>query len=219
MDSQLPQGMSGEKLRDLERGPIIELAPEEAPMEPARFVTQITEINVEEGEKGHFECRVEPKSDPNLRVEWFHNGRPLQSGHRFRTMYELGFVSLDILYAYPEDCGEYLCRATNQMGTDATKALLTCKSVPAIIMQNQLPRGMKKSETLLQMEAALKKYTSEIFLTENDIYDADKKQPPRYDHLETFNYFKLIQLNLLSSQIRDADQGHDGPEGNANGQV
>lgn len=47
-------------------------------------------------------------------------------------------------------------------------------------MQNQMPRGMKKSETLLQMEAALKKYTSEIFLTEDDIYDADKRQPPRY---------------------------------------
>ncbi len=63
--------------------------------------------------------------------------------------------------------------------------------VPAIIMQNQLPRGMKKSETLLQMEAALKKYTSEIFLTENDIYDSDKKQPPRYFILHKFYYIKF----------------------------
>lgn len=39
---------------------------------------------------------------------------------------------------------------------------------------------MKKSETLMQMEAAIKKYTSEIFLTEDDLYDADKKQPPRF---------------------------------------
>lgn len=39
---------------------------------------------------------------------------------------------------------------------------------------------MKKSETLMQMEAALKKYTSEIHLTEDDLYDADKKQPPRF---------------------------------------
>ena len=43
-----------------------------------------------------------------------------------------------------------------------------------------MPKGMKKSETLVQMEAAIKKYTSEIFLTEDDIYDADKKQPPRF---------------------------------------
>lgn len=32
----------------------------------------------------------------------------------------------------------------------------------------------------MQMEAAIKKYTSEIFLTEDDLYDADKKQPPRF---------------------------------------
>lgn len=39
---------------------------------------------------------------------------------------------------------------------------------------------MKTSETLMQMEATIKKYTSEIFLTEEDMYDADKRQPPRF---------------------------------------
>lgn len=202
MESQLPQGMTGEKLRDLERGPVTERFTEDAPLEAPKFTVQLIEAAVEEGENAHFECRVEPKTDTNLRVEWYHNGKPLPSGHRFRTVYELGFVSLDILYAYPEDAGQYTCRAWNRIGEDTTKASLTCKStsslfpflnftflicyflpfdsgVPAIIMQNQTPRGMKKSETLLQMEAALKKYTSEIFLTEEDIYDADKRQPPR----------------------------------------
>lgn len=32
----------------------------------------------------------------------------------------------------------------------------------------------------MQMEAAIKKYTSEVFLTEDDLYDVDKKQPPRF---------------------------------------
>lgn len=32
----------------------------------------------------------------------------------------------------------------------------------------------------MQMEAAIKKYTSEIFLTEDDLFDNDKKQPPRF---------------------------------------
>lgn len=39
---------------------------------------------------------------------------------------------------------------------------------------------MKTSETLMQMEAAIKKYTSEVFLTEDDLFDNDKKQPPRF---------------------------------------
>ena len=46
-------------------------------------------------------------------------------------------------------------------------------------MMNQVPKGMKKADTLMQMEAALKQYTSDIHLTEEDIYDADRKQPPR----------------------------------------
>ena len=51
--------------------------------------------------------------------------------------------------------------------------------LPTIILQNQVPKGMKKSEALMQMEATIKKYTSEVFLTEDDLYDVDKKQPPR----------------------------------------
>lgn len=30
------------------------------------------------------------------------------------------------------------------------------------------------------MEAAVKKYTSEVFLTEDDLYDVEKRQPPRF---------------------------------------
>lgn len=51
--------------------------------------------------------------------------------------------------------------------------------LPNILLHNQVPRGMKKSEAVMQMEATIKKYTSEIHLTAEDIYDPDKKQPPR----------------------------------------
>jgi hypothetical protein len=57
--------------------------------------------------------------------------------------------------------------------------LLLFSELPTIILQNQVPKGMKKSEALMQMEATIKKYTSEIFLTEDDLYDVEKKQPPR----------------------------------------
>ena len=39
---------------------------------------------------------------------------------------------------------------------------------------------MKKSEYLVQMEAAMKKSPQEIFLTEDDVYDSEKRQPPRF---------------------------------------
>ncbi|KAE8746083.1 hypothetical protein FOCC_FOCC007207 [Frankliniella occidentalis] len=180
-DSQLPQGMSGEKLKALERGPIPTAAPPEEPAaQPPKFITQIESAIVEESESVHFECRVEPKNDPKLRIEWYRKGKPLPSGHRYRSTYDMGFVSLDILNVYNEDEGEYVCRAVNEVGEDFTKATVSCKKLPTIVLHNQVPKGMLKSEQLMQMEAAIKKYTSEVHLTEDDLFDPDRKQPPRF---------------------------------------
>ena len=92
------------------------------------FSNQIESKVVEERESVHFECRVEPKTDPRLRIEWYRNGKLLPTGHRYRTVYDLGFVSLDILNVYNEDEGEYVCRAVNEVGEDFTKATIMCKS-------------------------------------------------------------------------------------------
>lgn len=126
-DSQLPHGMTAEHLKDLERGPITEAPQEEAPLGPPKFITHITSATVEESEAVRFECRVEPKGDPKLRIEWYRNGKLLPSGHRYRNVYDLGYVSLDILYVYAEDSGEYVCRAVNEYGEDFTKATVSCK--------------------------------------------------------------------------------------------
>ncbi|XP_054275488.1 titin isoform X3 [Macrosteles quadrilineatus] len=181
VDSQLPKGMSGEKLKELERGHIPDEKPEEKlPAEPPRFITQIESVGVGEAEPVHFECRVEPKKDPSLRIEWYRNGKLLPTGHRYRSLFDLGYVSLDILYVYPEDSGDYVCKAINDYGEDTTKATIQCKKIPQIILQSQVPKGMKRSEALMQMEATIKKYTSEVHLTEDDLYEPEKKQPPRF---------------------------------------
>lgn len=41
------------------------------------------------------------------------NGVPVKTGHRFRKTHDFGYVALDILYAYAEDSGTYMCKATN----------------------------------------------------------------------------------------------------------
>lgn len=41
-------------------------------------------------------------------------------GHRFKTTYDFGFVALDILYAYAEDSGTYMCKAKNAVGEAVT---------------------------------------------------------------------------------------------------
>jgi len=50
-------------------------------------------------------------------------------GHRFRPMYDFGFVALDILYTFPEDTGVYMCKATNKYGSDINQVQLRCLGV------------------------------------------------------------------------------------------
>lgn len=126
-ESQLPDGMTTERLKDLEKGPVSVAPKDEEQMGPPRFLSQINSATVEESDSIRFECRVEPKEDPKLRIEWYRNGKLLPSGHRYRNVYDLGFVSLDILYVYAEDSGEYVCRAVNDYGEDKTKASISCK--------------------------------------------------------------------------------------------
>ncbi|XP_067120871.1 titin [Centruroides vittatus] len=156
MDSQLPEGMSAEKLRDLEYPPAYEAPSEETPLQPPRFVTQIQpQENLHEGDSVHFECRLEPINDPKLRVEWYHNGQPLRSGHRFKTTHDFGFVALDILYVYAEDSGEYVARAVNELGEDTTKTTLKCKGKPPLIYGTQLPKEMESGvQKIAEMEAS-----------------------------------------------------------------
>ena len=120
--------MSGEKLKELERGPVTQAPQPDAPRQPPRFITQIKSATVEENEMVRFECQVEPKDDSNLRIEWYRNGKLIPAGHRYRTTYDMGFVSMDILYVYAEDSGEYVCKAINDLGEDTTRASVSCKS-------------------------------------------------------------------------------------------
>jgi hypothetical protein len=95
-------------------GPINPDRPEEImSLEQPRFVKPPKDqLEVKEGQNVHFEGRILPVNDPKMEVEWYFNGQPLQSGHRFRPVYDFGYAALDILYAYPEDSGTYtiVCR-------------------------------------------------------------------------------------------------------------
>ena len=123
LDSLQPDSLA--KIRTLEEQAYSSPAPQTPAPEAPKFVTQLSDIaRLIEGQSAHFEARLTPVNDPLLTVEWFHNGKKLPTGHRFRTFHDFGIVILDILYCYEEDCGTYECRAVNQMGQDVTRATL-----------------------------------------------------------------------------------------------
>ncbi|GBP17594.1 Titin, partial [Eumeta japonica] len=112
--------------------------------EPPKFITHIKDVTkLVEGQSVHFEARLTPITDPDLKVEWYFNGKKLPHGHRFRTFHDFGIVILDILYCYEENSGVYECRAVNKYGEDVTRATLTCSSKANLILESQLPRGME----------------------------------------------------------------------------
>lgn len=143
--------------------------------QPPRFVTQILDQNsLTEMQATKFECQLAPVGDPNMKVEWFFNGKPLPfskfikaetsvmnltkwklfSENRFTPIYDFGYVAMNFGWVYPEDSGEYVCRATNLYGMDETRAFIKTSGKPGIIYDSQLPKGMKSIERIREMEAS-----------------------------------------------------------------
>ena len=85
--------------------------------QPPVFMEQLGDIGaVQEGSNVHAEARIEPKSDPNLRVEWELNGKSISSGSRLKTTLEFGHVQLNINGVRSSDSGIYTCKAINTLG-------------------------------------------------------------------------------------------------------
>lgn len=57
-------------------------------------------------------------------------------------------------WVYPEDSGEYVCRATNLYGMDETKAFIKVSGKPGIVYDSQLPAHMQSIDRIREMEAS-----------------------------------------------------------------
>jgi hypothetical protein len=104
-----------------------------------KFVSELLAQRVPEGRGVHFEAKLVPQRDANMRVEWFKDQHPLQMGNshtiiiphsspspgsRYRPLHDFGYVALDITHTIPEDSGVYTCRASNPLGEAITQAVL-----------------------------------------------------------------------------------------------
>lgn len=147
--------------------------------QPPRFVTQIQEqTSLVEMQSAKFECQLAPVGDPNMKVEWIFNGKPLHHSkfllkyfslimylmitplisfvteNRFTPIYDFGYVAMNFGWVYPEDSGEYICRATNLYGSDETRAIIKTAGKPGIVYESQLPKHMKSIDKIREMEAS-----------------------------------------------------------------
>uniref|UniRef100_A0A915PRJ2 Ig-like domain-containing protein n=1 Tax=Setaria digitata TaxID=48799 RepID=A0A915PRJ2_9BILA len=144
----------------------------EAAKRPPEFKTKLTNIGVEESDYCRFETQIAPINDPYMKVEWFKDGKPVLIGHRFRSMLDFGFACLDVLYALPDDTGEYTCVATNPYGKATTSAKLACSGSKHIITESQLPQGVLVSD--------VKKLGDQPYWSEQIGEQPRAKQAPRF---------------------------------------
>ena len=73
--------------------------------------------------------------------------------NRFTPIYDFGYVAMNFGWVYPEDSGEYICRATNLYGSDDTRAIIKTAGKPGIVYESQLPKGMASIDRIREMEA------------------------------------------------------------------
>ena len=117
-DMESMHGEALSKIAYLERNKAkMDLNEDEATQSAPKFVAQLQgKTQLMEGQNAHLECRIDPYPDATLKVEWFHDGKPLPFGNRWRTTYDFGFAALDILGCYASDSGRYSVKATNCLG-------------------------------------------------------------------------------------------------------
>lgn len=92
---------------------------------PPVFDVPLKPLTVDEGEKLSLKCHV--CGSAPLKVQWMKDRKELSSAGSIKLSFSDGTASLEISSASKHDAGDYLCKATNDAGTEFCKAKVTVK--------------------------------------------------------------------------------------------
>lgn len=96
--------------------------PLEPPIKP-EFTFPLYDATIQEGERFTFECRVVGHPRPD--ISWHKDGIPILNNPDYLTKREPdGLCSLTIEETFAEDSAKFSCKATNEVGTAETEAVL-----------------------------------------------------------------------------------------------
>uniref|UniRef100_A0A3Q3K7M9 Ig-like domain-containing protein n=1 Tax=Monopterus albus TaxID=43700 RepID=A0A3Q3K7M9_MONAL len=100
-------------------------------------------VMVTEGEK--LSLRSHVSGTPPLTIQWMKDRRELKSSANTRITFVGGTACLQIASVSKTDAGDYLCKASNAIGSDFCKSRVTVKAVPL--------KFIKKLEDIVLLEA------------------------------------------------------------------
>lgn len=110
------------------------------------FVKRLSPVRVMDGESVNLTCVVEGKPTP--RVEWYHNNKAIKEGKEITIVQDTeGVCSLAITEVFPEDAGEYTCRAINPVGEAVCVSSLVVEGM-SFVMNNNYYKFVPLSYTI-----------------------------------------------------------------------
>lgn len=89
------------------------------------FDVPLKPVTVDEGDKLSLRCHV-CGSTP-LKIQWMKDRKDLTSAGSTKISFSDGTACLEISSASRHDAGDYLCKATNEAGSEFCKARVTVK--------------------------------------------------------------------------------------------
>ena len=98
------------------------LETEQAP----KFIREIKEIRLKEGQTARFEAGF--AGYPKPEVTWYFKGEILKNSSKVQIKVREDSSTLTIIDCNFDDGGVYECRASNNLGTDKTKGSITVNS-------------------------------------------------------------------------------------------
>lgn len=103
-----------------------------------KFSVEYQESIIDENDSVRFESMLTPTHDQSMKIEWYHNGKPLVSSSRRKTFHDFELVSLEIRKVAEHDRGLYICRAYNEFGESTYKIVLIVRTKKNVLLDSQL---------------------------------------------------------------------------------
>lgn len=79
-------------------------------------MSQLNNVSLSEGQHALLDVKFGPTDDPNLKIAWLLNGKPILASSRITTLFEFGYAVLEINPVTVFDHGEYTVIAINPLG-------------------------------------------------------------------------------------------------------
>lgn len=119
-----------------------------------QFIRPLHDLgDLQEGRNAHFEAQITPVSDPTMKVEWYKDGQPITASSRITTIFNFGYVSLNIMHLRAEDAGTYTVRAVNRVGEAISQSSVRVMTRTSVTADLGIPEQQRYIEKVEELEA------------------------------------------------------------------